>query len=314
MVSCKTDVVISERERLHGVIAALATPVSDRGQPDFGRLLVRAERLLNSGCNGLNVLGTTGEATSFSVTQRRAVMAKMASSGLPLSRMMVGTGAAAVEDAVVLTAEAAALGFAGALVLPPFYYKPIPEEGVLCYFERIVESTERDPIGLYLYNLPALTGVAFSPSLVARLRQRFGERIRGLKDSSGDVAYSREIAALSPTLDVFPSSEAHLLLARDDGPFAGCISATANINSTDCARAYNDGDAASLSRAVAIRSIFDGLPLVPALKSMVAYLEDDEAYARILPPLMPLAEFERKRVIQRYCAIGNTENGRSKAI
>jgi 4-hydroxy-tetrahydrodipicolinate synthase len=296
-------------KRLRGVIAAIATPVSDRGQPDLDRLITRAEHLLNSGCDGLNVLGTTGEATSLSLAQRLAVMVAIAGSGLSLSRMMVGTGAAAVADAAELTSEAAALGFAGALVLPPFYYKPIPEAGVMRYFERIVESTERDPIALYLYNFPALTGISYLPSLVAQLLKHFGERIRGLKDSSGDVEYARRIAALSPSLDVFPSNEANLLLARGDGPFAGCISATANINSGDCARAYKVGDATALARAVAIRSIFDGFPLVPALKTMIAYLEDDEAYARALPPLMALAESERECVIQRYRAVVDTAFG-----
>src|SRR5258708_4104041 len=95
----------------------------------------RAERLLNSGCDGLNVLGTTGEATSFSLAQRRAVMTAVAGSRLSLSRMMVGTGAAAVEDAAELPLEAAALGFAGALVLPPFYYKPVSQAGILPYFD-----------------------------------------------------------------------------------------------------------------------------------------------------------------------------------
>ena len=150
--------------------------------------------------------------------------------------------------------------------------------------------------------LAALEGPALHDQ---SLGQVHGERILGLKDSSGDVAYARQIAALSPTLDVFPSNEANLLLARGDGPFAGCISATANINSADCARAYNDGDATALARAVAIRSICDGLPLVPAVKSMVAYLENDEAYARVMPPFLPLAETDRSLVIQRYHAVEN---------
>ena len=300
-------------KRLRGVIAAIATPVSDRGQPDLGRFLSRAEHLLNSGCDGLNVLGTTGEATSFSLAQRRAVMTAVAGSRLSPSRMMVGTGAAAAEDAAELTLAAADLGFAGALVLPPFYYKPISEAGILRYFERIVEATARQPIGLYLYNFPALAGVAYTPSLVALLREHFGERILGLKDSSGDIAYARQIAALSPTLDVFPSNEANLLLARNGGPFAGCISATANINSADCARAYQDGDATALARAVAIRSIFDGLPLVPAVKSMVAYLEDDEAYARVLPPFIPLGAAERSLLMQRYHAVEDAVSGVMRA-
>jgi len=301
-------------ERLRGVIAAIATPVSDRDQPDLGRFLSRAERLLNSGCDGLNVLGTTGEATSFSLAQRRAVMTALAGSGLSLSRMMVGTGAAAVEDAAVLTFEAAALGFAGALVLPPFYYKAVSEAGILRYFERIVEATARQPIGLYLYNFPALAGVVYTPSLVARLHECFGERIVGLKDSSGDIAYARQIAALSPTLDVFPSNEANLPLARGDGPFAGCISSTANINSADCARAYKDGDATALARAVAIRSVCDGLPLVPAVKSMVAYLEDDEAYARVMPPFLPLAATDRSLLIRRYRAVEDAASGATSMV
>jgi 4-hydroxy-tetrahydrodipicolinate synthase len=300
-------------KRLRGVIAAIATPVSDRGQPDLGRFLSRAEHLLNSGCDGLNVLGTTGEATSFSSAQRRAVMTAVAGSRLSPSRMMVGTGAAAAEDAAELTLAAAALGFAGALVLPPFYYKPVSEAGILRYFERIVEATARQPIGLYLYNFPALAGVAYTPSLVALLREHFGERILGLKDSSGDIAYARQIAALSPTLDVFPSNEANLLLARNGGPFAGCISATANINSADCARAYQDGDATALARAVAFRSICDGLPLVPAVKSMVAYLEDDEAYARVLPPFIPLAAAERSLLMQRYHTVENAVSVATRA-
>jgi 4-hydroxy-tetrahydrodipicolinate synthase len=262
----------------------------------------------------LNVLGTTGEATSFSLVQRRAVMTAVAGSRLSLSRMMVGTGAAAVEDAAELTLEAAALGFAGALVLPPFYYKPVSDAGILRYFERIVEATARQPIGLYLYNFPALAGVAYTPSLVALLREGFGERILGLKDSSGDVAYARQIAALSPALDVFPSNEANLLLARGDGPFAGCISATANINSADCARAYKDGDATALARAVAIRSICDGLPLVPAVKSMVAYLENDEGHARVMPPFLPLAETARSLMIQRYHAVEDAASGATRMV
>jgi dihydrodipicolinate synthase/N-acetylneuraminate lyase len=132
-------------------------------------------------------------------------------------------------------------------------------------------------------------------------------------ESRGDVDYARRIAALSPTLDVFPSNEANLLLARG-GPFAGCISATANINSADCARAYKDGDAIALARAVAIRSICDGLPLVPAVKSMVVYLEDDEAYARVMPPFLPLAETDRSLVIQRYHAVQGAASGATSRV
>src|SRR5580698_3591056 len=112
---------------LHGVIAAVATAVDDNGEPDSARAVALARFLLDSGCDGLNVLGTTGEATSFSLEQRRRVMSAYAAGALPLDRMMVGTGAAALADAVALTRHAAELGFAGALILPPFYYKGVPD-------------------------------------------------------------------------------------------------------------------------------------------------------------------------------------------
>src|SRR5215831_17263928 len=108
---------------LQGVIAAVATAIEANGEPDCARSTALARFLLDNGCDGLNVLGTTGEATSYALAQRRAVMNAYQAAGLPLDRMMVGSGAAAIADAVALTRHAAELGFGGALVLPPFYYK-----------------------------------------------------------------------------------------------------------------------------------------------------------------------------------------------
>ena len=214
---------------LGGVIAAIITPVTRAGEPDVDRLVARASYLLENGCNALNLLGTTGEATSFSVAQRRAVMEAVSRSGLPMDRFMVGTGAAAVKDAVELSSAAADLGFAGALVLPPFYYKPLTDDGVTSYIGAIVAATADHALPIFLYNFPALSGIAYTPQLVSLLLSRFGDRIAGLKDSSGDLGYAKVIAAISPGLKVFPSNEAILLRARA-GEFAGCISATANLN------------------------------------------------------------------------------------
>ena len=133
------------RQALRGVIAAVATAVDEDGEPDCGRATALAHFLLSNGCDGLNVLGTTGEATSFSVTQRKAVMNAYRTAGLPLECMMVGTGAAATADAVELTRHAAELGFAGALVLPPFYYKGVPDDGLAAYVGTIVAATAERP-------------------------------------------------------------------------------------------------------------------------------------------------------------------------
>jgi len=287
---------------LHGVIAAIATAVDDKGEPDSARSTALARYLLDGGCDGLNVLGTTGEATSFSLDQRRRVMSAYAASGLPLDRMMVGTGAAALADAVALTKHAAALGFAGALVLPPFYYKGVHDDGLVAYIDAILSATAGQPIPIYLYHFPAQSGLHWHVALIRRLLDTFGERITGLKDSSGDMAYAREAAGIMPRFKVFPSTEAALPEARSDA-FAGCISATANLNADLCARAYRSGDAAALVEAVAIRKLFDGKPLVPGVKALLAHIHGDPQWGRVEPPLSPFPVTDRAAVIAGYDAV-----------
>jgi 4-hydroxy-tetrahydrodipicolinate synthase len=286
-------------DNLRGVIAAVITPVSKKGAPDTDRLIERARFLLNNGCNALNLLGTTGEATSFSVSQRRAIMEAVAGSGLPMDRFMVGTGAAAGPDAVTLSSAAAELGYAGALVLPPFYYKPVTDEGIARYLDAIVTATAAAKLPIFLYNFPALSGIAYTPNLMADLVRRFGSRIAGLKDSSGDLDYAGRIAEIWPALKVFPSNEAILLRARA-GDFAGCISATANLNSALCGAAFNRGDEAALTQAVSIRQIFDGLPLVPGIKSLLADLTGDLELANMMAPLCAPNSVQRQEILGRY--------------
>jgi 4-hydroxy-tetrahydrodipicolinate synthase len=284
---------------LHGVIAAIATAIGEDGEPDCARSVALARFLLGNGCDGLNVLGTTGEATSLSLDQRRRVMSAYAASGLPLDHMMVGTGAAASGDAIALTRHAAELGFAGALVLPPFYYKGVPDDGLVAYIDAIMTATAARPIPIYLYHFPAQSGLPWHVGLIRRLLDAFGERIVGLKDSSGDMTYARAAAAITPRFKVFPSTEAALPQARS-GPFAGCISATANLNADLCARAYRSGDMAALDEAVAIRKLFDGKQLVPGVKALLGHIHDDPEWARVAPPLAAFSAADRAAVSAGY--------------
>ena len=287
---------------LSGVIAAVATPIDESGAPDLKRAVNLARYLLDNGCDGLNVLGTTGEATSFSLDERKGVMDAYKANGLPLHRLMVGTGAAAVSDAVALTRHAAELGFGGALVLPPFYYKGVPDDGLVTYIDALVKATERKPIPIYLYHFPAMSGLPWHITLIGRLLNSFSSRIVGLKDSSGDMGYARSAAAISKTFAVFPSTEACLSEARS-GVFAGCISATANVNADLCARAWGQGDAVALDAAVAIRKLFDGKPLVSGVKALLAHIHGDAGLARVKPPLAPFSAADRASVIAGHDAV-----------
>lgn len=287
---------------LSGVIAAIATPIDDTGTPDIKRAIKLARFLLDNGCDGLNVLGTTGEATSFSREERMAVMSAYKAEGLPLDRLMVGTGAAAVSDAVALTCHAAKLGFAGALVLPPFYYKDVPDDGLAAYINALVQATVAMPVPIYLYHFPAMSGLRWHVALIRRLLDAHPSRIVGLKDSSGDMGFAHAAAAISSDFAVFPSTEACLIEARD-GAFAGCISATANCNADLCAQAWAEGDAAALEQAVAIRKLFDGKPLVSGVKALLAHIHGDPALARVKPPLARFSAADRAAVIAGYDAV-----------
>jgi 4-hydroxy-tetrahydrodipicolinate synthase len=285
--------------QLSGVIAAIATAVDEAGAPDCARSTALARHLFANGCDGLNVLGTTGEATSFSLEERKRVMTAYRDAGLPMERLMVGTGAASVADAVALTRHAADLGFAGALVLPPFYYKGVPDDGLVAYIDTLIQATAQRPIPIYLYHFPAQSGVPWHVALVGRLLGMFEGRIVGLKDSSGDMAYARAAAALAPNFKVFPSTEAALPEARS-GRFAGCISATANLNADLCARAWKSGDAVALDAAVTIRKLFDGKQLVSGVKATLAHIHGDPDWVRVKPPLAPFAAADRVAATAGY--------------
>lgn len=286
---------------LRGVIAASPTIFNSSGTPDHARTISLAHYLLENGCDGLNVLGTTGEATSMSVAERIEVMRAVAGA-LPKQRLMVGTGAAAVTDAVALTQAAAALGFSAALLLPPFYYKNVPAAGVVAYLVQVAEATADSGIPLFLYHFPAQSGVAYTPEIVAMAIEALGSRIAGIKDSSGDLPYCREIARMSDSLAVFPATEAALIEARE-GLLAGCISASANLNSDLCAAAYHKGDVAAAEKAVAIRALVAGPTIVSGVKGALSIIRDDRNIASVRPPLWPIDAERAAAIAHKTTAI-----------
>ncbi len=293
--------------RLSGLIAAVATPLDARGAIDPERLVAQCERLLRLGCDGLNLLGSTGEATSFSVDQRLEAMGVVADAGLPLDRFMVGTGASALRDAVTLTRTALELGFAGALVLPPFYYKGLDVDSVAGFFRSLLASVGAVDGRIYLYNFPQNSGVPFTLEIVDRLVADFPGAIRGLKDSSGDLLYAAALATRLPDLDVFPSAEGSVAHATEFG-FAGCISATLNVTAPLLANVWADRNTrdaeASIEEAAAIRVALSRVPLVAAVKWAVANLLGDPAWNRLVPPLRCLTGAE---VTQLGVELQNTD-------
>lgn len=261
---------------LRGVVAAVLTPFRSANLPDPQTAIPYYGELLESGCDGLNLLGTTGEGVSVSLGDRLAFMEAIAQSALPRERLIVGTGAAALGDAVLLTRDAFELGFAAALVIPPFYYRDASDEGVAAFYAGLVDAV-RPPEGrLLLYNFPRMSGITFTPVLVERLMSACGAAIGGIKDSSNDTDLERALHEQFPQLAIYPGSEALLAEAREWG-YAGCISGSVCLWPQLAQRVWRDGDSAALEEMTSARSSL-GQPLITAMRSRVAQRKSDSTW------------------------------------
>lgn len=274
---------MNQRTQLQGVFSAVLTPFDAEFRPDPVPAIPYYRDLLARGCDGLNVLGTTGEAMSVGLADRLAFMEPVAAA-LPREQMMVGTGASALADAVKLTRAAFDLGFSAALVIPPFYYREATDEGILRFFDALFERAGPPQDSIVLYNFPRMSGITFHPDLVDRLVKAFPGIICGLKDSSNTLDLEREIHRRHPNLAVFPGSEVLLADARTDG-FAGCISGSVCLWPDLAARVWREGSAADTEQLVELRQSLSGTPLIEAVRSRVASDTNDPRWLRSVPPL-----------------------------
>ena len=222
-----------------------------------------------------------------------ALLEHLVESGIDPARMMPGTGACALTDSVRLTSHAVGLGCAGVLMLPPFYYKGVSDEGLYRNFAEIVERVGDSRLRLYLYHIPPVSQIPISLDLIERLLKAYPGAIAGVKDSSGDWSNTRAMLdRFAPQgFDVFAGSESFLLANMRHGG-KGCISATANVNPAAIHALYGrwqDDDAAARQKSLdAIRSTFQKYPMIPALKAAIAHWGGDPEWARVRPPLVDL--------------------------
>lgn len=278
---------------MRGIWAAVLTPIDDRFTPDPARAVPYYRDLLERGCDGLNVLGTTGESMSFSAEQRMQFMEAVASSGLPMERMMVGTGAASLVDAIRLTRAAFELNFAAALVMPPFFFRDSSDDGIMAFFDALFSRTTPPRKRVLLYNFPRLSGIAFHAALVDRLLAEFPEPIAGMKDSSNDARLQAEILKKHPGFLVLPGSESDLLAAKARG-VAGCISGSVALWSQLAREVFTKDEKLADAELTRRRRMLDGVPFVAAVRYLTARLRKDRAWDRAMPPQRPLAPEERR--------------------
>jgi len=269
---------------LSGVWAATLTPLTSDLAPDPTRLVAHIERLVSEGCDGVVLFGTTGEATSFSVPERIAMLDDLVAAGVPSSQIIVGVGCAAAVDTVDLTRAASTHHVAGVLMLPPFYYKTVSDEDLFEAYAWIFEQAGPELPPVLLYNIPQVSGIRLSPELVGRLDTDFSTVV-GIKDSTGDLESLRGFLKAMPESSVFAGIE--LLLVPDEGG-VGTISAAANINAGHVRKAFESRAEADIPVLAEARAVINQHAAIPALKSIVAARLDDDGWLAVRPPLRPL--------------------------
>lgn len=273
---------------LRGVCAAVITPLDRDLRPDPAAAIPYYQSLLASGCDSLNIMGTTGEAASLTADERIAFMEALAAGGLPRERCMIGTGAAALRDCIRLTAAAFQLGFAGALVMPPFFFRGVSDDGVSQFFDRVISAVDPPQSGILLYHYPKMSGIAFHPDLVDRLMQSYPGLIGGFKDSANDAELEHELHEHHPAMLMFPSKESFLTQARERG-YAGCISGTVALWPELAARVWR-GDVSAQEELTRLRDLFSQISIINGVRYTLARRTGKKEWERCLPPLEPLPE------------------------
>jgi 4-hydroxy-tetrahydrodipicolinate synthase len=309
----------AKRPRLSGVLAPVLTPFGSDLSPDAARFVRHCRWLLSQGCAGLAVFGTTSEANSLSVEEREALLQELLGAGIDPGRLLPGTGCCALTDTVRLTRAAARAGCAGVLMLPPFYYKGVSEDGLFRSFAEVIERVGDARLRVYLYHIPPVAQVGFSMKLVERLLTAYPGTVVGMKDSSGDWNNTKAMleAFARSGFEVFVGSERFLLANLRNGG-VGCITATANINAAPIDRLFRDwrtpGAEQLQEELNALRGAVEKYPVIPALKAIVAHFSGDAAWRAPRPPLVELPGAQAEALLAELRRLGFEMGGMTSAV
>ena len=297
------------QKRIEGVLSPVITPFKRDLSPDPDRFVKHCRWLMKSGCAGLAVFGTNSEANSMSVEEKLELLEALIKGGVPAASLMPGTGHSALSDSVKMTREAVRLGCGGVLMLPPFYYKGVSDEGLFRNFAEVIERTGDERLRLYLYHIPPVSNVPITLELIEKLLTRYPGIVAGAKDSSGDWSNTKAMLDRFKDrgFDVFPGSEVFLLDGLREGG-KGCITATGNVNPgpiSEVFRNWRSTDADKLQAGItATRKIMQKVPMIPALKAVTAHFGNDPQWRTVRPPLVELTPEQEKQVITELKGAG----------
>ncbi len=296
-----------------GVYAAALTPMHADLSVNFEGLARHCQWLIENGCAGIALLGTTGEANSLSVSERVDVLDRTLGAGILPDRLMVGTGCCALPDAILLTRHAVGRGVHDILLLPPFYYKDVSEEGLLAFCEAVIQDVGFEELNIYLYHFPKMAGVSYTDGVIEQLLERYPGTIAGIKDSSGNWTHISHLIHSFPELRVFAGSELFLLDTLEEGG-AGCISASANITcrlADQVWTAWKEGSDGSVLQTTlsSARKTIQAHSMIPALKGLMARRTNRKEWGFMRPPLMLLPDEEMDVLVEELQELMASESG-----
>ena len=292
---------------LPAVLSPVITPFKADGSPDAPKLLKQCQWLEANGV-GQAIFGTNSEANSMSAPQKMSTLTALVEGGLKPEHLMPGTGATSIDATVNMTRHAVNHKCAGVLMLPPFYYKDVTDDGLFAYFSEVIQKVGSAALQIYIYNIPPVTKVNLSLSLLERLAKEYPKTVVGMKDSSGDWSYTESvIKLLAPSgFRVYAGSEVFLMRALRAGG-VGCISATANVNPkaiADLAAHWRESNADALQTNLdQVRGIFAKYQMIAGMKTAVAHYTKDSEWLRVRPPLMQLSPEQQAQLLSELKAI-----------
>jgi 4-hydroxy-tetrahydrodipicolinate synthase len=293
---------------IRGLIAPILSPFNDDLSFDQNTYNELAKTLLNSGCAGLAPFGTTGEALSISAEERKQALDGLIDSGIDPSVLIPGTGLCNLPESVALSQQAVDLGCEGVMVLPPFYFKGVSDDGLFSYYEEFIARVNRDTLRIYLYHIPQVSGVGLSIELVNALKEKYPSIVVGIKDSSGDWENTKNLLSLDNFI-VYPGSELPLIDAMKLGA-PGCISATANLNSKPIAEVIDYCEDKNWDKAIALhnsvaqtRMVFQDYAPIPAQKALLSQMTNRESWRNVRPPLIALTKEKTQQLQDALNAI-----------
>jgi 4-hydroxy-tetrahydrodipicolinate synthase len=291
-----------------GVWPALLVPLNADLNIDHASLAAHVRSLLEAGCGGVTLFGTTGEGPSFSVTERCAALDALVGQGIPAARIMVSTSCAALPDTVELTQHAISHGVHGCLMLPPFFFKGVSDAGIVDSYRYVMDQVDKDKLRLYLYHIPQVAGVGLSQQVIRTLHTLYPRNIMGIKDSACNTEHSLALAnAFMKDLTVYVGYEPDLpALARLGS--TGAISGLANFLPRLVQRLITHPDhpqtAAQRERVLHLLQILSAYSLMPALKGVMTILSNNPAWLRVRPPLVALTPMQFQSLERQIQAFG----------